>query len=95
MQFRNNLSRRQMLKQVARFGGACAGGSALSSRLLPLLASPTAEVHPLSAKPAHYAPKANRVIMFFLTGGASHVDSFDPKPELQAKDGMIFQKTSL
>lgn len=92
MQFHNSLSRRQMLKQVARFGGACAGGSALSSRLLPLLASPTAEVHPLSAKPAHYAPKANRVIMFFLTGGASHVDSFDPKPELQAKDGVMFSK---
>jgi hypothetical protein len=92
MQFRNSLSRRQMLKQVARIGGACAGGSALSSRLLPLLASPTAEVHPLSARPAHYAPKANRAIMFFLTGGASHVDSFDPKPELQAKDGMIFHK---
>ncbi len=28
------------------------------------------------------APKAKRVIHFFLNGGPSHVDTFDPKPEL-------------
>lgn len=80
-----------MLKRAAAWGGACAGGSLLSSRLLPLLASPTAEVHPLSAKAPHFAAKAKRVIMFFLTGGASHVDSFDPKPELQAREGVLFK----
>ena len=72
------LSRRQMLKRAASFGGACAGGSLLSSKLVPLLASPTAEVHPLAAKAPHFAPQAKRVIMFFLTGGCSHIDSFDP-----------------
>ena len=34
-----------------------------------------------AAKP-HHASKAKRVIHFFLNGGPSHVDTFDPKPAL-------------
>src|SRR6187551_114196 len=30
----------------------------------------------------HFAPKAKRIIHFFLNGGPSHVDTFDPKPML-------------
>src|SRR5712675_1099290 len=30
----------------------------------------------------HFAPKAKRVVHFFLNGGPSHVDTFDPKPAL-------------
>ena len=30
----------------------------------------------------HFAPRAKRVIHFFLNGGPSHVDTFDPKPAL-------------
>lgn len=30
----------------------------------------------------HFAPKAKRVIWLFMHGGPSHVDLFDPKPEL-------------
>ncbi|OYW31487.1 MAG: sulfatase [Chthoniobacter sp. 12-60-6] len=30
----------------------------------------------------HFVPKAKRVIHFFLNGGPSHVDTFDPKPAL-------------
>ena len=30
----------------------------------------------------HFAPKAKRVIHFFLNGGPSQVDTFDPKPAL-------------
>ena len=35
----------------------------------------------LMAKP-HFAPKAKHVIFLFLNGGASQVDTFDPKPML-------------
>jgi hypothetical protein len=35
----------------------------------------------------HFAPKAKRVIHFFLNGGPSHVDTFDPKPALARYDG--------
>ena len=36
----------------------------------------------LHAAKSHFAPKAKRVIHFFLNGGPSHVDTFDPKPAL-------------
>jgi hypothetical protein len=36
----------------------------------------------MAASKPHFAPKAKRVIHFFLNGGPSHVDTFDPKPAL-------------
>jgi hypothetical protein len=38
--------------------------------------------NPLGPKPPHFAPRANSVIFLFMSGGPSHVDLFDPKPEL-------------
>ncbi len=35
----------------------------------------------------HFAPKAKRVIWLFMHGGPSHVDLFDPKPELIKRAG--------
>lgn len=37
---------------------------------------------PLAPKAPHFGGKAKRVIFLFMTGGVSHVDSFDPKPAL-------------
>ena len=44
---------------------------------------------PLAPKAPHFPGKAKRVIFLFMTGGVSHVDSFDPKPALAkaAADG--------
>src|SRR5256714_5558336 len=42
-----------------------------------------ASANPLAPKTPHFPPKAKRVIHFFLNGGPSHVDTFDPKPALQ------------
>ena len=39
-------------------------------------------VSPLAPRPPQFAPKAKRVIHFFLNGGPSHIDTFDPKPAL-------------
>ncbi|HEY2413255.1 MAG TPA: DUF1501 domain-containing protein [Pirellulaceae bacterium] len=33
-------------------------------------------------KPPHFAPRVKRVIWLFMHGGPSHVDLFDPKPDL-------------
>ncbi|HUS37751.1 MAG TPA: DUF1501 domain-containing protein [Verrucomicrobiae bacterium] len=41
----------------------------------------------LAPKQPHFAPKAKRVIHFFLNGGPSHVDTFDPKPALEKYAG--------
>src|ERR1051325_6406607 len=42
-----------------------------------------------NAKPqaAHFAAKADRVLFLFMEGGPSHVDLFDPKPELTKRHG--------
>ncbi|MDB6154172.1 MAG: hypothetical protein JWL90_2625 [Chthoniobacteraceae bacterium] len=53
--------------------------------LAGLLGSPglsNAADNSLAARLPHFAPKAKRVIHFFLNGGPSHVDTFDPKPAL-------------
>ncbi len=41
----------------------------------------------------HFAPKARRVIHFFLNGGPSHVDTFDPKPALLKYAGQVVPNT--
>jgi hypothetical protein len=45
------------------------------------------ESDPLAPKAPHFPAKAKRVIFLFMTGGVSHVDSFDPKPRLFADVG--------
>ena len=45
-------------------------------------------------RPLHFAPRATAVISLFMSGGVSHVDTFDPKPALtryagQPLDSMV------
>lgn len=40
-----------------------------------------------SQKRPHFAPKAKHVIFCYMSGGVSHVDSFDPKPRLEKEAG--------
>src|SRR4051794_29534699 len=47
---------------------------------------------PPDGKP-HFAPKAKNVIWLFMVGGTSHVESFDPKPELTKHAGKTFAET--
>ena len=42
---------------------------------------------PLYQKPSHNYGRAKHVIHFFLNGGPSHVDTFDPKPALKKYAG--------
>jgi hypothetical protein len=42
---------------------------------------------PLAPKLPHHAPRARRVIFLFMSGGPSHLETFDPKPELQRLHG--------
>lgn len=42
---------------------------------------------PLAPREPHFPSKAKNVIFLFMTGGVSHVDSFDPKPELSKQHG--------
>jgi hypothetical protein len=47
---------------------------------------------PPDGKP-HFPPKARSVIWIFLCGGVSHVESFDPKPELNKYAGKSIAST--
>src|SRR5262245_35269572 len=38
-------------------------------------------------RPPHFRPRAKNVIFLFMDGGVSHVDTFDPKPELDKRHG--------
>src|SRR5262245_14012965 len=42
---------------------------------------------PLAPRPSHFPARAKHLIFVFLTGGFSHVDTFDPKPKLAADHG--------
>src|SRR5262249_8339407 len=85
----DRLSRREWLRCTTATAAACAGFG-LTDRLLPLFASSSPEPHPLAAKPPHFTPRAKRVIIFSLTGGVSHLDTFAPKPELNRRDGQPY-----
>ena len=41
----------------------------------------------LGQQSLHHAAKAKRVVFFFMPGGVSHMESFDPKPKLAELDG--------
>ena len=63
-------------------------GSALMPGLLQeLAAAEGGGADPLAPRQGHYPAKAKRVIFLFMTGGVSHVDTFDPKPRLKADVG--------
>ncbi len=63
---------------------AIAGSTLMPAIINELLA---ADADPLSPRLAQIKPRAQRVIFLFMSGGVSHVDSFDPKPKLFADHG--------
>lgn len=75
------LSRRDMLRRAGHGIGALA--------LAQLLAGSSRAVAAESGKPtgAHFIPKAKRCIFLFMVGGPSQMDTFDPKPALNALHG--------
>src|SRR3954467_3985073 len=44
---------------------------------------------PATAAPKvpHFRPRAKRLIVLFMAGGPSHLDTFDPKPEIEKHAG--------
>ncbi len=48
-----------------------------------------ATVNPLAPRPVHVPARAKRIIFLFMSGGVSHVDSFDYKPRLDRDDGKM------
>lgn len=51
------------------------------------------QVGPLAVRQPHHTARAKHVIHFFLNGGPSHVDTFDPKPALEKYAGQPLEQT--
>ncbi|HLQ44073.1 MAG TPA: DUF1501 domain-containing protein, partial [Planctomycetaceae bacterium] len=68
------------------------GAAALASLLNPGLFASAAEANKSRGVPGilsalHHVPKAKRVIYLFMSGGPSHIDLFDHKPQLKEFHG--------
>jgi hypothetical protein len=74
-------SRRSWLKTVS------AGFGYLAFASLSTEQAARAGEGPLVPKAPHFPARAKRVVFLCMKGGPSHVDTFDYKPELQARDG--------
>jgi hypothetical protein len=67
-----DFTRRQMVRSLM-----------LGSGLFPaMLGELMASENPLAPKAPHFPGTAKRIVFIYLSGGMSHVDSFDPKPKL-------------
>jgi hypothetical protein len=75
----DTLNRRSLLRRASAF--ATAGGLGLYRQLS--IAAATNTGHPLAPRPGHFPARAKHLIVFFMTGGISHLDTFDYKPKLQ------------
>lgn len=81
----DSANRRTFLRQAAKGSVAVACGASLRSQLL--MAARQEGGHPLAPFPSHFPAGAQNLIIVNLTGGLSHIDSFDYKPRLQADHG--------
>lgn len=79
-------SRREMLRM----------GSGLAGIALTSLLSHDSYANPGVPEPTgmpHFPPRAKNVIWLFMRGGVSHMESFDPKPELTRYAGKSISET--
>jgi hypothetical protein len=76
------VTRRELLCRAAGGFGAIA-----LAGLLHDLEARAAPADPLAPRPPHRPARARRVIFLYMTGGVSHVDTFDPRPKLGADHG--------
>ncbi len=71
------------LNQLHRRAFLHGSGSILGSAALAGLLSREAHAATSGATPTHFAPRARRVIYLFQSGGPSHIDLLDYKPQLK------------
>lgn len=80
------ISRRTLLQRLGTGLGVIGLANVLRDGNLLAADAPKA-VNPLAPKPAHFQPRAKRIIHLFMNGGPSQVDTFDPKPALEKYHG--------
>ena len=84
-----------MLTTCATGFGSVALASLLNERAFGAEATSASEKNPFAARKPHFDAKAKSVIFLYMDGGVSQVDSFDPKPRLDAENGKQLWKTEV
>jgi len=84
---RAKLDRRALLARTGMGMGALALAPLLEAAGLLSPQARADTLDPLAPKAPHFRPRARSVIHLFMNGGPSHVDTFDPKPELTRRHG--------
>ncbi len=74
-------------RSVGGFGALALHGMLAGMQDAAASVAPGAASDPLAARSAHFPARAKCVIFLYMTGGVSHVESFDPKPRLFADNG--------
>ncbi|MCA9068316.1 MAG: DUF1501 domain-containing protein, partial [Planctomycetaceae bacterium] len=90
-----NSRRRWLMETGGAFGGLALSWLLANEGLLAAEPSSTKDHLPVDRPLPHLAPKATSVIFLFMYGGPSHIDLFDPKPELDrwhGKEIPVFRK---
>src|SRR3954464_4496991 len=80
-----HLTRRDFLATSASGIGTLALASLFAKD--GLLATARAGTGPMTVRTPHFAPRAKACICFYMEGGPSQMDLFDPKPKLLELDG--------
>ena len=93
-------SRREMLTRASCGFGALALQAMLADAGRSTLKAAESQASQFNStslveRAAMFAPRAKRIIFVFMQGGPSHVDSFDYKPDLIAKDGQSIDFTGV
>jgi hypothetical protein len=76
-------SRREFLRQAGGGFGAIAAAWLLEQEQ----SRANSSADPLASRLPHFPARATRVISLFMHGGPSHLETFDPKPDLQRLSG--------
>src|SRR3954454_23733840 len=80
-------SRRTFLRNAGAGFGTIALAAPLADEGKLTADTESRAADPLAPRKTHFPAKAQRVIFLFMSGGPSHLDTFDPKPELQRLHG--------
>lgn len=84
------IDRRQFLNSACGVGGVALASLLNDHKLLATSSLLNAKAYDTTPKSPHSFGRAKAMISMFMQGGPSHIDLFDPKPELVKLDGKDF-----
>jgi uncharacterized protein (DUF1501 family) len=81
------ITRRHFFRDCGVGLGKMALAGLLADGLAPVASALPKQANPLAVREPHFKPSVMRVIHLFMAGAPSHLDLFDPKPQLAKLEG--------